>query len=98
MRRSLVGDHVDLEIASCQRRNHLGGIAVKADREGTLRVLRFERELQSVLEVVRADVEILVMQPALDPLRVGLDAQGDAAVQRDGERLRPAHTSKYRGQ
>src|ERR1700693_1108581 len=51
-----------------------------------------------MLEVVRTNVEISVLQAALDPFRIGLDTQSNPAVQRDGERLRPAHPTKARGQ
>jgi hypothetical protein len=44
------------------------------------------------------DVEVAVLDPALDGARVGVDAEHDAAVHGDGQRLRTAHAAEPGGQ
>src|SRR5205814_10067532 len=50
-----------------------------------------------VIEVVRAHVEVAMLEAAGDALVVGLDADRDPAVERDRERLRAAHAAQARG-
>ena len=47
-----------------------------------------------MLEVVGADVQVAVVQAALDVVRVDLDADRDAAVQGHGERLCATHPTQ----
>src|SRR5207249_3307576 len=96
--RRLVGDDVDLNVASRQLGHDLGGVAEDADGERLLLRPCLDRELERVLEVARPHVEVAVLETAGDPLLVDLDANGDAAVQGDGERLRAAHAAEAGGQ
>ena len=49
VRRRLVGDDVDVELAPRQRRQHLGRVAVQPDGKRLALLLRVRRELQRVL-------------------------------------------------
>ena len=53
---------------------------------------------ERVVEVVGDLVEVAVVEPALRPPGVDLDAQRDAAVAGDGERLGAAHAAETAGQ
>ena len=49
-----------------------------------------------VVEVVGDLVEVAVVDPPAQPRLVDVDDQADAAVERDGERLRAAHAAAAR--
>ena len=53
--------------------------------------------VQRLVEVVGALVDVARRQPALDARRVDFDDERDAAVHRDGERLRAAHPAETGG-
>ena len=98
MGRGLVGDDVDRRVARQQRRHHLGGVAEHADGQRAPRVAGLDGQLDRVLEAVRLDVEVAVLDPAGDPGRVALDADRDAVVHGDRERLGAAHAAEPGGQ
>src|SRR5216683_2424351 len=98
VRGRLVGDDVHVEATRGQRGQHLRGIAVQPDRKSALLRLGFDCQPQRVLEVGCANVEIAMVEAALDLLCVGFDADRHPAVEGDGERLSPAHAAQARGQ
>ena len=98
VRRGLVGDYVDVEAACNQRGQHIGGVAMQRDRKRPLRLPRLAGETQRVVEVGCAHVDIAVVEPALDSLGVGLDADRHTTVERDCQRLRAAHAAEPCGQ
>ena len=94
VRRRLVGDDVHLETARCELRQDRGGIAVQPDRQGTLCALCLHRELQRVFEIVGLNVKVAMLDAAPYAIGVGLDADGDAAVERDREGLGATHAAQ----
>ena len=83
---------------SSSSRQHLGGVAEHADRQRPALVAGRDRQLDGVLERGRLDVEVAVLDPALDPRLVALDADHDAVVHGDRERLGAAHAAEPGGQ
>lgn len=65
---------------------------------GRMGVAGLDGELEGVLQVVRLHIEEAVLDPALDGTRVAVDADGDAVVHGDGERLGAAHAAEPGGQ
>ena len=98
MRRGLVGDDVDRRVHREQLRHDHRGVAEQADREALARVARLDRELERVLDAVGPHVEVAVLDAARDGARVAVDADRDAVVHRDGERLRATHAAEAGGQ
>src|SRR5207245_8418541 len=92
--RGLVGNDVDGKVARGQLRDDIGRVAKQTDRQRAPGLLRVGGEPQRVLEVVGADVQVAVVQAALDVVRVDLDADRDAAVQGHGERLCATHPTQ----
>ena len=93
----LVGDDVGLEVAGQQRGQGVDGVGAEADAERPALPLRVHAAADRVLEVVGFLVEVARLQPAGDPLAVDLDAERDAAVHRDRQRLRAAHPAEPGG-
>ena len=98
MRGGLVGDDVDRRVLLEQRGEHLGRVAEHADRQRLARVARLDGERHGVLERVGLHVEVAVLDAALDPALVDVDADRDAVVHRHGERLGAAHAAEAGGQ
>ena len=94
----LVGDEIGREPTREQVREDLRAVADEADRHGLARRTRLVDPAERLVEVVGLAVEVPSLDAALDPRRVDLDAQRDAAVHRDGERLRPAHPAQAAGE
>ena len=86
--------------ASCSSSagQHLGGVAEHADRQRPAGVAGLDRQLERVLERVGLHVEVAVLDPPVDPGLVALDADRDAVVHGDRERLRAAHAAEPGGQ
>ncbi len=78
--------------------NHLGGVAEQADRQRTLGVAGLHRQPQRVVDVFCLDVEVLVVDAAVDAGDVAVHADRDAVVHGDGQRLRAAHAAEAGGQ
>ena len=95
--RGLVGDDVDRCVHLQQRGQHLRGVAEHADRERPPLVARGDRHLDGLLQRGRLHVEVAVVDPALDPGLVALDADDDALVHGHRERLRAAHPAEAGG-
>ena len=98
MRGGLVGDDVDRRVLLEQRGEHLGRVAEHADRQRLAGVARLDGERHGVLERVGLYVEVAVLDAALDPALVDVDADRDAVVHRHGERLGAAHAAEAGGQ
>ena len=98
MRRGLVGDDVDRRVLLEQGREHLGRVAEHPDGQRLPGVARLDRELDGVLERVGLHVEVAVLDAALDPAVVDVDADRDAVVHRHGERLGATHAAEPGGQ
>ena len=98
----LVRDGVDLDLAgqvpAQQLGHHVRGVALQADRQRPPLGLRGARPGDGVVEVRGDDVEVAVLQPARDAGGVALDADRDAVVHGDGERLGATHAAQPRGQ
>ena len=97
VRRGLVGDDVDGGVHLEQLREHHRGVAEDADRQRPPRVAGLDRHPHRLLERGSLDVEVAVVDPALDAGRVALDADHDAVVHRHGQRLRAAHATEAGG-
>jgi hypothetical protein len=96
--RGLVGHDVDRGALRQHPRQQLRRVAEQADGERAARVARLDRQLERVLQGVRAHVQVAVFDTALDRARVAVDTDGDAVVHGHGERLRAAHPAQARGQ
>ena len=96
--RCLVGDHVGFEAAAQQLGQDLGGVSAESDAEraalGPGRLATGDR----VVEIVGLLVEVAGLEPAADPLRIDLDAEGDPVVHGHRQRLGAAHAAEPRGQ
>ncbi len=94
MGRGLIGQHVGIDAAAHQLRQHRGGIAEQADRERLALVLRLAQPAESLVQVVGGPVEVAGLQAAFDAGRVDLDAQESGPVHGGGQRLSPAHAAQ----
>ena len=98
MRARLVGHQVRREPAREQLGQDLGAVADDPDRDRLAGRTGLVHPPQRLVEVVALAVEVARLDPTLDPGRIGLDAEGDATVHRDGERLRAAHPAEPAGE
>ncbi len=102
VRGGLVGDHVDGDVAgrvpAQQLGDQVGGIAEQPDRERTPGVLRLVGQRDRVIEVVGGNVQVAMLDAPLDPALVAVDADRDAVVHGDRERLRATHAAQPGGQ
>ena len=98
VRRGLVGDDVGLEAATQELHVDLRGVAHHADRCRGLRLTGGFGPGDRLIEACRRLVEIARLQPALDPRRIHLDAEGDALVHGHCQRLRAAHPAETTGE
>ena len=98
MCRSLVGDDVDFDPHREKPGQDVGGVALEPDRQRSPGCLGLQRLADGVLEVVRPGVEVPRLDATFDPRGVALDAERDAPVHRDRERLRPAHAAEAGGE
>ncbi len=96
--RGLVGDDVDRRAPAQQFGEDLGGVPGQADRERAAGVAGLGGQAQGVVQVVGGHVQVAAFQAAGDAGRVGLDAEGDAVVHGDGERLGAAHPAEPGGE
>jgi len=90
----LIGHQIDPNPAPDQLGQHLRCVAEQADRQRPAGTARDVQAVQSVVQVGGRGVEVARLEPAADALRVHLDDQRRAAVQRHGQRLRAAHATK----
>ena len=94
----LVGHDVGREAEVEQLRDELGGVAEHTDRERPPIVAGSLAASDRILERVGALVEVGGLEAPFDAVGVDLDAQRDAVVHRDGQRLRPAHPAEAGGE
>ena len=87
VRRGLVGHDVDGGLHLQQRREDLCRIAFEADGERLLGIACRGRQFERVLDAVCLGVEVLVGDTTVDAGDVAVDADRDAVVHSDGERL-----------
>ena len=98
MRRGLVGDDVDRRVRLEQLRAASSAALPSTPIDSGRRSSRAATaSSHGVLEGVGLDVEVAVVDPALDPALVALDADRDAVVHGHGERLRAAHAAEAGG-
>ena len=81
-----------------QRGEDLGRVAEQPDRQGPLGVPGLDGQVQRVLERVGLHVQVAVLDAAADAGLVDVDADGDAVVHGDRERLGAAHAAEAGGQ
>ncbi len=98
MGRGLVGHDVDRGALGEHLREQLGGVAEQADGERPAGVAGLDGQLEGVAQVVGLDVQVAVLDAALDGARVDVDADRDAVVHRDGQRLGTAHAAEAGGE
>ena len=98
VRGGLVGDDVDRRVPLEQGRDHLGGVAEHPDRQRPAGVAGLDGQLERVVQRVGLHVEVAVLDASGDPGRVALDADDDAVVHGDRERLGAAHAAEAGGQ
>ena len=79
-------------------RQQFGGVAEEADGERAAGVAGLDGELEGVLQGVGPHVQVPVLDAALDGARVDVDADRDAVVHGDGERLGAAHAAEAGGE
>ena len=98
VRRGLVGDHVDRGARGQQLGQDVGGVAEQPDRQRPPGVPGGHRPAHRVGRVLGPLVQVAVLDPAVDPGRVAVDADRHAAVHRHRERLGTAHPAQPGGQ
>ena len=102
MRRRLVGDDVDRDVACAVAREHLredvGGVADDADGDAALLGLRSVGARDRVVEVVGDFGEVALGDAALEAGAVDVGDEAHAVVERDGERLRATHAAAAAGE
>ena len=94
----LVGDDVDRYVTAQQLGDEFGGVADQADGQGALRVSGRDGEVDRVVEVGGAGVEVAVFDASFDPGGVAVDADRDPTVHGDRQRLCAAHPAESRGE
>ncbi len=92
MGRRLVGGDVDVHVAPDHLGQHLGAVTDQADRERPPGVASFFGHVQGLVQAVGEGVEVVALEPALDPGGVGVGANDHAAVHGDGQGLGASHT------
>ena len=86
--------------SGCQPRRdelgqHLGAVADEPDRDrARARPCASSAHRSASSRSAVSPIEVAGLDPALDPRGVDLDAERDAVVHRDGERLRAAHAAE----
>ena len=98
VRARLIGDDVGSPAASQELGLHVGAVAQQPDRHGLPARSRLVRPAERGVQVVGLAVEVPRLDPALDPRGVDIDAERDAAVHGDRQRLCPAHPAEAAGQ
>lgn len=96
--RGLVGHDVDRRAVGEQARQQVGGVAEQADGQRAPGVTRRSGELEGVLQTLGAHIQVAMLDAPFYGTRVAVDADGDAAVHGDGERLGSAHAAQAGGQ
>ena len=81
-----------------QRAEDLAGRADDADRAPVARRARLLGLAQRGVEVGRDEVEVALLDAALEVVRVDVDDEADAVEHRHGQRLRAAHAAAAGGQ
>ena len=76
----------------------LGGVAEQADRQRPLGVARLDRQREGVVDVGGLDVEVAVVDAAVDAGLVAVHADRHALVHRHRQRLRAAHAADACGE
>ncbi len=98
VRRGLIGDDVDGCVAFEQGGKDLGGVADHSDRQRALGISRLDGLRQRVVEVGGLDVEIPLGDAPVDARLVHVDADRDAFVHGDRQRLRTTHAADATGE
>ena len=98
MRRGLVGDDVDRGATASSSGNELGGVAHHADGQRPALGHGPRRRAAARRPGRRPYVQVAVLDAAVDGARVAVDADRDAVVHGDGQRLGAAHAAEAGGQ
>ena len=96
--RGLVGHHVRDPATGHQLGQHVGTVRDHGHRQRPAVPLGRLDPGDAVVQGVGDLVQVAVLEPALRPPRVHLDAQGGAAVAGHGQRLRAAHAAEATGE
>src|SRR5439155_10505639 len=89
-----VGDDVDGEGAALDLRKYVGGVAFYTDRQGAPGLARVLRAIERLMQRRSTFVQVPGLEAPVDPIRIDLDAHGDAVVHRYRERLRASHPTE----
>ena len=93
MGRGLIGDGIGPEARVVELWKLDRGVAFVADRDGLTRCARSFDFAQRIFARINQTVEIAQVAPALQAGAIDVDDQADAAVHRDRQRLRAAHSA-----
>ena len=91
--RRLIGDGVGAEARVVELGELDRGVAFVADRDGFTRGARSFDFAQRLVARINQTVEIAQVAPALQAGAIDVDDQADAAVHRNRQRLRAAHSA-----
>ena len=94
----LIGDDVDGGGALEQRGEDVGGVADHADRQWPLGISGLDGLRQRIVEIGGLDVQIALGDAPVDAGFVDVDADRDALVHGDRQRLSAAHATDSAGQ
>ena len=94
----LVGDQVRHHASPHDLGQDVGGVAEEADRQRPALGHRLAGPVQGVVEVLGHDVEVAVLEPALDAVAVDLHRDHHPLVHGGGQRLGAAHPAEPGGQ
>ena len=93
----LVGEEVGHDATARELGDYVRAVSHQPHRSRLFLSHRHFQNAQRLVEVVDANVAIARADAPLDALRVHLDAEKRRAVERGGERLRPAHAAHPAG-
>ena len=94
----LVGDEVGNDTAPEELGQDVCRVSEQADGQRPAVVLRLPGEGEGLVEARALPVEVLRLQPPLDPVRIDLHGQDHAVVHGGGEGLGAAHAAEARGE
>jgi hypothetical protein len=96
--RGLVGQDVRRDPPADELGKDIGGVAEQGDRQRLLPLHRLVGQAQGLVEARGHRVDVLRVEPPLDPAGVDLDDDGHAVVHGHGQGLGPAHPAQAGGQ